>query len=250
MLKISIITVSYNAAKTIEHTIRSVVNQTYENIEYIIIDGGSTDGTVDIIKKYEDKIAYWVSEPDKGIYDAMNKGISAATGDVIGILNSDDWYDDNTLEKVASCMEGISADGICGSIRYSDENGNSLMIPPVHSSPDLCVMQRGMSIAHPSVFVWNSFYKKYGLFSLDYPIAGDYELLLRALSMGANLIYSDSVYVNFRLGGASSQNSLQSVDDVKRARIKNKVNLIKRNYYYLCDLADNYYCIVKKKIFR
>lgn len=92
-LKISIVTVSYNAAKTIEQTIKSVINQTYSNIEYIVIDGGSTDGTVDIIRKYEDRIAYWVSEPDGGIFDAMNKGIKVATGEVVGIINSDDWYE-------------------------------------------------------------------------------------------------------------------------------------------------------------
>lgn len=99
-LKISIITVSYNAAKTIEQTIQSVVNQTYDNIEYIIIDGGSTDGTVDIIKKYEDKIAYWVSEPDKGIYDAMNKGILKASGEYIYFLGADDWlYNESVMER-------------------------------------------------------------------------------------------------------------------------------------------------------
>ena len=97
---ISIITVSYNAVKTIEDTILSVINQTYPNIEYIIIDGGSTDGTLDIIKKYQDKITYWVSEPDKGIYDAMNKGIAKANGELIGIINADDWYELDAVQNV------------------------------------------------------------------------------------------------------------------------------------------------------
>ena len=105
-MKLSIITVSLNNKDTIEQTIRSVLSQTYNNVEYIVIDGGSTDGTVDIIKKYEDKISYWVSESDKGIYDAMNKGIRKATGDIVGILNADDFYvDENVLEKVVKCFE-------------------------------------------------------------------------------------------------------------------------------------------------
>ena len=101
-MKISIITVSYNAAKTIEQTISSVVNQTYQDIEYIIIDGGSTDGTMDIIRKYEDRIAYWISEPDKGIYDAMNKGIDVATGDYVYFLGADDrLVDANIIDKIS-----------------------------------------------------------------------------------------------------------------------------------------------------
>ena len=113
---ISVITVSYNAVSTIEQTILSVINQTYSNIEYIIIDGGSTDGTIDIIRRYEDKIAYWVSEPDRGIYDAMNKGASKANGEYIAFLNSDDWYELDAVSIIAQFADG-KTDLISGIIK-------------------------------------------------------------------------------------------------------------------------------------
>lgn len=248
--KISIVTVSYNAVDTIEQTISSVVNQTYENIEYIIIDGGSTDGTVDIIHKYEDRIAYWVSEPDRGIYDAMNKGIGLATGEIIGIINSDDWYEKNTVYIAAKCLQDKNIDGVCGSMRYYDELGRKLSIKDVHSNTDLKMLQKGMSIVHPSVFLRKEFYEKYGIFSLDYPIAADYELFLRAISGGAVIEYAPELYVNFRLGGASGQQSLQSVKDVRNARKQHNVPHIKRLAYYCYDIIINYYCIMKKRMNR
>ena len=118
---ISVITVSYNAVSTIEQTILSVINQTYSNIEYIIIDGGSTDGTIDIIRRYEDKIAYWVSEPDRGIYDAMNKGASKANGEYIAFLNSDDWYELDAVSIIAQFADG-KTDLISGIIKLYKNN--------------------------------------------------------------------------------------------------------------------------------
>lgn len=118
---ISVITVSYNAVSTIEQTILSVINQTYSNIEYIIIDGGSTDGTIDIIRRYEDKIAYWVSEPDRGIYDAMNKGASKANGEYIAFLNSDDWYELDAVSIIAQFADG-KTDLISGIINNTSVN--------------------------------------------------------------------------------------------------------------------------------
>lgn len=114
MLKISIITVCLNSVKTIEQTIRSVIMQDYDNLEYIIIDGGSTDGTMDIIRKYENYFSYWISEPDNGIYDAMNKSLKVCTGDVVAFLNSDDWYDNNVLKRVNSYFEENDVDIVSG----------------------------------------------------------------------------------------------------------------------------------------
>jgi len=120
-MKLSIITVVKNGAETIEETIRSVIGQTYHNIEYLIIDGGSSDGTAEIIKRYEARVAYWVSEPDKGIYDGMNKGIKAATGDVVGILNADDIYaDDSGIESVATAMFQNKAESCYADLAYVD----------------------------------------------------------------------------------------------------------------------------------
>ena len=122
-LKVSIITVVLNNVQHIENCINSVLNQTYGNIEYIIIDGGSTDGTIDLIKKYEKQISRWVSEPDRGIYDAMNKGIMKSSGDIIGILNSDDMYaDEKVIEKVVDCFLDTYTDTCYGDLAYVDRN--------------------------------------------------------------------------------------------------------------------------------
>lgn len=143
---ISVVTVSYNAVTTIEQTILSVINQTYSNIEYIIIDGGSTDGTVDIIRKYADRIAYWVSEPDKGIYDAMNKGTKKANGEYIAFLNSDDWYELDAVSIIAQFADGKN-DLISGIIKLYK---NDLFLYAHGSSMDNIYNEM---IAHPSTFM-------------------------------------------------------------------------------------------------
>lgn len=120
-MRISIITVSYNSAGTIERTIKSVIQQDYGDVEYIVIDGGSTDGTVDVIRKYEKKIFFWLSEPDEGIYDAMNKGIRRATGEIIAFLNSDDWYQKNILSEVAEQFQDNNTQIVCGDVYYHQE---------------------------------------------------------------------------------------------------------------------------------
>lgn len=173
--KISVVTVCYNAASEIERTIKSVINQTYSNIEYIIIDGGSKDGTVDIIKKYADKVSYWVSEPDKGIYDAMNKGIIAATGDWINFMNAGDWfYATNVLEQIASIAQTTSADILYGNTMKVLERYHFLFTTGPTEE-----MNEHMANLHQSTFTRLSYHKAH-LFDTSYKLSGDYHFFYNA----------------------------------------------------------------------
>jgi glycosyltransferase involved in cell wall biosynthesis len=195
---ISIITVVYNGVATLEKTILSVINQTYKNIEYIIIDGGSTDGTIEIIKKYKDKLAYWVSESDKGIYDAMNKGIKKATGELIGIINSDDWYELDCLETIIK-YKNINDDNtvLYGLIRNITGQG----CYEIYScSPDYFFDKMP---PHPTFFIPKPIYDKYGVFNIEYKYCSDYELLLRLKKQNINFYLIEKVLANFRIGGVS-----------------------------------------------
>ncbi|MBO5057628.1 MAG: glycosyltransferase [Lachnospiraceae bacterium] len=215
-IKVSIITVSYNAAATIEQTICSVVNQTYDNIEYIMIDGKSTDSTCDIIEKYKESIDYYVSEPDNGIYDAMNKGIYHATGDIIGIINSDDWYEEDAVEKAVNCFRNSDAELVYGKIWNICENGTrrcSIKKP-------LNQLWYSMMIPHPSVFVRKNVYEKYGIFNTEYNIAADHDLILRFLCRGVKFAYIDEIIANFRYGGVSTKKALECAKEAKIIRMK------------------------------
>ena len=230
--KISIITVSYNAVKTIEQTICSVVNQTYDNIEYIIIDGGSTDGTVDIIKKYESKIAYWVSEPDKGIYDAMNKGIKRSSGQIIGIINADDWYDVNTVRKVAEQFINSKIDIVHGDIFTVLPNGDIYAkYKPAKKIEDL--IWHEMPIYHPTCFIRKNIYNRFGLFSIKYKIAADYELILRFYLKNVIFKYLEDDIAYFRLAGASDFNAQVAQSEVKEISIHYGYSRIYANLWYL-----------------
>lgn len=164
---ISIITVSYNAVKTIEDTITSVLNQTYSNIEYIIIDGASTDGTLDVIKKYQDDISIIVSEPDKGIYDAMNKGIERANGELIGIINADDWYEANAVERTVEIyLKGEKKfDVLYGDMLYILLNGKTQKIIPPREVEGL---RKKMIIGFASMFIAKKAYEKWGVYDTSF----------------------------------------------------------------------------------
>ncbi len=200
---ISIITVSFNAAKTIEQTILSVVNQTYPNIEYIIIDGGSTDGTVDIIKKYEDKIAYWVSEPDKGIYDAMNKGIEKASGEWINFMNSgDEFYNNRVLSDIFSESISNEIDVFYGDVAIKYQKKESYKKPlPINQ------IEKGMVFCHQSSFVRTKLYKE-NPYNLTYKICADYNFFLSVYRKGGNFKYKSIVISKFLYGGLSSSSTL------------------------------------------
>lgn len=212
--KVSIITPSLNSEKTIGQTICSVIHQTYQDIEYIIIDGGSTDATLGIVKKYEDKIAKVISGQDKGIFDAMNKGIKMAAGEVIGILNSDDFYASrDVIEKVAKAFEEENCDCLWGDLVYIDRENTEKVVRYWKSSKyGKGKFQMGWHPPHPTFFVKREIYQTYGVFRLDFPISADYELMLRFLERWKiRSCYIPQVLVKMREGGNSNWKSVKRV---------------------------------------
>jgi len=204
---VSIITVVYNGEKYLEQTIQSVINQTYENIEYIIIDGGSTDGTIDIIKKYSEYISYWVSEPDKGLYDAMNKGIGIAKGKLIGMINSDDWYELDTVAIMAEAYKNNPKKSIFHADRYDIDDDGNKTIKKFHPSA-FKFKYYGMTYNHPSMFITKYEYSKH-LYNIHLKSLSDYQFTLEAFLRDKNLFhYIDKATVNYRLDGISAQISL------------------------------------------
>jgi glycosyltransferase involved in cell wall biosynthesis len=197
MSLITVVTVVRNGEKTLEQTILSVIDQTYTNIEYIVVDGASTDGTLDIIRKYEDRIDYWQSEPDEGIYDAMNKGIDLAMGDFIVLLNSDDWFELDACQKVVEAMDKKRYMIYYAIARVLDENGNILYL---HGSTINNITKQ--SIAHQTCFIAKEIYKE-EKYSTDYKSASDYEFFLRIASKKIELKFIEKILVNYRLGGMS-----------------------------------------------
>ncbi len=196
--KITVVTVCYNAVDTIEETILSVLNQTYGNIEYIIIDGGSTDGTVDIIKKYADRLAYWVSEPDRGIYDAMNKGIDAATGDFINFMNAGDRFIDNCILTHVSEYLDPGSDIVYGDIiTESETTQKRLYASPIEK------MDVEDPIPHPASFTKRVLLKN-NKFDTSFRIAADYDFFYRQYYAKKKFIYIGIPIAYFKEGGISS----------------------------------------------
>jgi len=206
-LKVSIITVSFNSAKTIADTIESVLSQDFPEIEYIIVDGNSSDDTVKIIRQYENRISKWISEKDQGMYDAMNKGIAMATGDVIGILNSDDVYMNNhVISDLMALLERQKAQVVFADLILVDQNDDNKVLryyDSGHFHPDK--FRFGWMPAHPTVFVRRELYQTVGPFSTTYQIAADYEMLIRMLAIQkASYAYLPKPVVRMRSGGAST----------------------------------------------
>ena len=207
-MKISIITVCYNSEKTIGDTLRSVFDQKYENIEHIIIDGGSTDRTLAVVATAGAHVAKIVSEPDNGIYDAMNKGIALATGDVVGFINADDFYPGPTvLAVVASAFESSGADCCYGDLCYVKQEDVSKTVRYWRSAPfTLGLFGRGWCPPHPTFFVRREVYKRLGGFDLSFKIAADFELMARYLEAAQiTSLYIPQVLVKMRLGGTTNR---------------------------------------------
>lgn len=207
---ISIVTATFNSAKTVRDTFRSVLSQDYANYEYIVIDGGSKDATVDIIREYEPVFGgrmKWISEPDKGIYDAMNKGIRMATGDVVGMLNSDDFFTScNILSSVASALSDDSLDAVYGDVHYVNGYNLDKCVRYYSSKPfQRWWMRFGFMPAHPSFYCRRSVYEKYGSFDLTYKVAADFECLLRLIYIhNIKTKYIPLDFVTMRTGGTST----------------------------------------------
>jgi glycosyltransferase involved in cell wall biosynthesis len=231
--KVSIITVCFNSAKTIRDTIESVINQTYDNIEYIIIDGGSTDGTLDIIREYEPYIAKWVSEPDDGIYDAMNKGIRMSTGDLIGILNSDDWLEIDAIKGVVK-MYLMHPDGevFHGKVRVIDKIKGIQYV--VSSSEDVYKQNNyKMKIPHGGVFITEKCYLDQGQYDINYKIGSDHDLLLRLISNNRNFVFVNQVISNMSTGGISSTQFIETFREHRDINIKHGQGFLKSWAQYI-----------------
>ena len=208
-MKVSIITVTYNSEKYLEDCILSVINQQYKDIEFIIIDGKSNDRTVDIVKKYEKHISKWVSETDRGMYDAINKGMQMASGDVIGILNSDDMLEDDTVvEAIVDAFEKQKVDSIYGDLEYVDPDNIKKIYRIWKGKPyKRSLFQLGWMPAHPTFYFKRELFLKYGGYETHFFSAADYEFMCRYLFHNhISSYYIPKLLVKMRRGGQSNSN--------------------------------------------
>lgn len=226
-MKVSIITVCYNSESTIESTIQSVIQQSYPNIEYIVVDGDSTDGTFKIIKKYEKHITKYIKEKDHGIYDAINKGIKLATGDILGILNSDDVYCNlDTIKHVVEKFAKEQKDALYGDLKYVQSDNLSKTIRYWKSGPFRSIkFLFGWMPPHPTFFLKRTIYQNLGNYTTSFKSAADYELMLRMLfRYNVSVSYLPEVMVLMRTGGvsnASVKNRIKANLEDKKAWIIN-----------------------------
>ena len=228
-MKISIITSVFNNKEHITEAIESVLNQSYKNIEYIVIDGASTDGTTEIIKSYKDKIDKFISEPDEGIYDGLNKGIHLATGDVIGFLHSDDFYlYDQVLEEVVNVFKSKECDGVYGNLIYVDKDDTNRVVRQWDSGEFKYEnLKKGWMPPHPAFFIKREVYDNFGVFDTGFKISADYNFMLKILSSQKfTACYLPHVLYVMRIGGTSNKsirNLIQKSKEDLRALKQNRV---------------------------
>jgi glycosyltransferase involved in cell wall biosynthesis len=243
MIKVSIITATYNSEDTIKDTILSVKGQSLENVEHIIVDGGSVDGTVDIIKKFSYKGLKYISEKDEGIYDALNKGVKLATGDVIGVIGSDDFYtNDSVLMNVARAFEKKDTDSLFGDIQYVNRNDTKKITRLWEAGEyERSNFLKGWMPPHLSFFLKKDIYLKYGLYKPEFKFSGDYELMLRVLyKHNITTQYLSGIMITMRNGGASTKNLRNRLKANKEDRLAWEVN----------DLEPKFYTMVLKPLLK
>jgi len=229
-MKISVITVSYNSGSTIGDTIRSVVSQKYDDVEYLIVDGASKDNTSEIVKSFGSGVTFFLSEKDKGIYDAMNKGVSLAKGEVIGILNSDDFYsDENVLNDVMNLFEETGADALYADLDYVDQLDTSRIVRKWRSGAYRDgLFKWGWMPPHPTFFVKRAVYEKFGAYNLSLKSAADYELMLRLLHKHKlKVAYLPRTIIHMRTGGQSNVTIKNRIKANMEDRIAWKINDLK-----------------------
>ncbi|WP_144769330.1 glycosyltransferase family 2 protein [Herbaspirillum sp. SJZ099] len=245
MQKISIITVSYNSEATIADTLHSINEQTYENLEYLVIDGGSKDRTMELVENNGKRIALKISEKDRGIYDAYNKGLALAQGEIIGFLNSDDFYCDRTaIEKVMRVFEDPQVDACYADLVYVDRDDTSKIVRHWKSRPyKEGLFKQGFVPAHPTLFLRKKVYEQAGGFNLDYRLAADYEFMLRIFHKhNLHSAYLPEILVKMRDGGATG-GSLKSIrkqnTEIVKALEQHGVSYSKA-HFFLHKLANRF----------
>jgi glycosyltransferase involved in cell wall biosynthesis len=227
-MKISIITVVYNGEAYLRDCIESIIHQSYPNVEYIIVDGDSTDGTLSIIEEYKMHIHQLISEPDQGLYDAINKGIAMASGEIVGILNADDMLADrNVIEQIAkSFILDSSIDAVYGDLNYVHPINNKIIRTWKSKQADEKDIARGWMPAHPTLYIRKALFEKYGNYALNFGTAADYDLILRYFYQHQlKAYYLPFLMVNMRMGGVSNKNFLSLIrafqNDYKALKMNN-----------------------------
>jgi glycosyltransferase involved in cell wall biosynthesis len=240
-MKISVITVTWNCVGTVCHTLDSILSQNHNEIEKIIIDGASSDGTLEILRTYQDRLDLIISEPDSGIYDALNKGLRYASGDVVGFLHADDVYEDNSvLTRIADAFEDVSVDAIYGDLVYVSKEDLSNIVRYWKSGEyDDSSFGCGWMPPHPTLYIRKAVFDRLGLFNCKYDISADYDLILRFFSIAKiKTVYIPRILVRMRLGGKSNgklkfliKKSREDFDILKRHKIGGMLTLFKKNLF-------------------
>ena len=241
---VSIITVVFNGDKYLEQTIQSVINQDYSNVEYLVIDGGSNDRTLEIIQRYEDKIDYWISEVDHGLYDAMNKGLQFSTGEIIGIINSDDAYVEGAISKTVEEFKRYQSTEernklvFCGSMFGIDEESKIKCRIDKPEKVFCSTVHKTMPVNHPATFVCSKVYAKVGLFNTDYKIAADYDLIYRIYAeKAAKFILMDEGIACMRASGVSNRLSSLWIKAKERYLIRQGKLSLSKNVWFSLEIT-------------